>query len=248
MSRSAPALRDDSLLPSLHAVHRTRIRPFQAVLFDLDGVLLDTETLYTVGIQEVVGSFGKTYDWALKRDMMGKSELVGAHLLIERLGLPLHAEEYLARVNPVFERLFHSVEPMPGAVALVEYLLERQVPLAIATSSRSHLFALKSRPHGWLHSIRAVVCGDDAQVKALKPAPDIFLAAAARLQVPPAACLVVEDSPAGVSSALAAGMQVVALPDPALGHDAVAHATTIVSSHDELRNLLSALLEAGELP
>jgi pseudouridine-5'-monophosphatase len=87
-----------------------------------------------------------------------------------------------------------------------------------------------------------VVCGDDPRVRALKPAPDIFLAAAAKLDIPPAACVVVEDSPAGVLAGLAAGMRVIAAPDPAVSDEYFAGAHHIVRSNHALRALLFELL------
>jgi pseudouridine-5'-monophosphatase len=103
-----------------------------------------------------------------------------------------------------------------GAERLVRELVARAIPIAVATSSDRHLFELKTKPHGWFDCFGVVVCGDDPRVTAKKPAPDIFLAAASDLGAEPAQCVVVEDSPAGVEAALAAGMRVVAMPDPAM--------------------------------
>jgi pseudouridine-5'-monophosphatase len=219
--------------------------PLAAVIFDLDGVLLDTEPLYTRGIQEVVGAYGKVYDWSIKRDMMGRSELEGAKLLLARLDLPLSEAEYLSRREPILERLFRTSPAMPGAADLVRALAMRGLPIAVATSSRARFFEMKTAPHAWFASFRTVVCGDDPEVVALKPDPQIFLVAAARLGIAPARCLVIEDSPAGVLAARRAGMQVAALPDPALGAAALAEADLVASSHDEIREALFATLEAN---
>lgn len=216
--------------------------PIRAVLFDLDGVLLDTEPLYTVGIQEVVSEFGHVYDWSLKRDMMGRSDLEGAELVVSRLKLPITPAEYMARREPIMERLLASSPVMTGARELVEELAARQVPLALATSSRTRLYEIKAKPHAWLGAFKHIVCGDDPEVKHLKPAPDIFLVAAARLGVAPEFCAVVEDSPAGVLAAQRAGMQVAALPDPALDSDVVRTANLVATSHSEIRDALFAAL------
>jgi pseudouridine-5'-monophosphatase len=219
--------------------------PLAAVIFDLDGVLLDTEPLYTQGIQEVVGAYGKVYDWSIKRDMMGQSELEGAKLLLARLELPLSEAEYLSRREPILERLFRSSPVMPGAADHVAALAMRGLPIAVATSCRARFFEMKTAPHAWFASFRTVVCGDDPEVVALKPDPQIFLVAAARLGIAPGRCLVIEDSPAGVVAARRAGMQVAALPDPALGAAALAEADLVASSHDEIREALFATLEAN---
>ena len=214
----------------------------RAVLFDLDGVLLDTEPLYTKGIQQVVSAWGKVYDWSIKRDMIGRSELEGARILISRLELPVSIEEYMARREPALLALFANAPHMQGAPELVQALAERNVPMAVATSSKTRLFQLKTTPHAFFSVFQTVVCGDDPEVKALKPAPDIFLAAARRIAQEPAACLVIEDSPAGVRAAKSAGMQVIAIPDPWLGDAAVAEADLIVHDYTELTQAVLATL------
>lgn len=216
--------------------------PVRAVLFDLDGVLLDTEPLYSEATQAIVSGYGKTFEWSLKQEMLGRSDVEGAALLVSRLELPISAAEYLARYEPLLERLFAAAPPMPGAESLVLKLAERLIPLAVATSSRLRLFRMKSAPHAWFSHFRAVVCGDDPEVKAFKPAPDIFLTAAARLGVPASECVVVEDSPAGVLAAQRAGMQVIALPHPALDAATMPNADLVARTHAEVGAALFSAL------
>lgn len=194
------------------------------VLFDLDGVLLDTEPLYTRATQAVVEPFGKVFDWSIKQHIMGRDPGFGARLTVERLELPITAEELLATRAPILAGLFEHSPAMDGAREFVEALRERGIPMAIGTSSERALFELKTRRHAWFSAFRTVVCGDDPRVREKKPAPDIFLVAALELGAAPERCLVFEDSPAGVTAALAAGMRVVALPDPAMDLDAYAGA------------------------
>ena len=208
----------------------------------MDGVLLDTERIYTRVYAEVVAKFGKTYDWRLKRLTMGRGAVDGARVVIGELGLPLSPEELFTLLDPLLETAFTAVPAMPGAPELVAELADRGVPLAIATSSRARLFALKSAPHAWFNHFQAVVCGDDPDLKAWKPSPDIYLIAAARLAVAPERCLVIEDAPAGVLAGKNAGMRVIAVPDPELGDDLVCAADRVVHGYAELREAVLAAL------
>jgi len=204
------------------------------VIFDLDGVLLDTEPLYSRATQEVVGKHGAVFDWSVKGGMIGRSDLEGARYLVSALKIPLEPEEYLRQRKPILDELFPSAPEMRGARELVLQLAERSIPLAVATSSERYQYALKTQRHDWFGAFRAVVCGDDPRIGALKPAPDIFLVTAADLEASPADCLVVEDSLAGVEAALAAGMQVIALPDPEMDAAKYRNAHAVVRAFDEL--------------
>jgi pseudouridine-5'-monophosphatase len=207
------------------------LRPSTHVLFDLDGILLDTENFYTRATQAVAGRFGKSFDWSVKSRMIGRPEAESARVLVEALGLPISPEEYLAERAALLETLMPGAEPMPGAVRLTTELAARGVPMAVATSSPRRLFDLKTARHGeWLRVFGAIVLGDDPRVRRGKPAPDIFLVAASDLGADPARCLVVEDSPAGVAAARAAGMQVLGVPYPGLDPAVLADADRVVAS------------------
>lgn len=211
---------------------------FSHVIFDLDGVLLDTEKLYTEATQRVVSVFGKTFDWALKSRMMGRNQLEAAELLVESLELPISANEYLERQLPIAEQLFRTASELPGAAEFVQALLERGHRLAVGTSSTRHLYDLKTSHLPWFSAFSAVISGDHPEVRALKPAPDIFLAAARAIAGDPARCLVLEDSIAGVQAGLAAGMTVIAIPDEALAAEHFSEAHLLVRSYAELRERL----------
>src|SRR4051812_3206600 len=186
-------------------------------IFDLDGVLLDTEPLYTDATAQVAARFGKIYDWSIKRDCIGRGTLEAARVIVDALALPLSPEALVLERDRVLVDLVARAPAIAGAEAFTRALGARGIPMAIATSTEAPLFAIKAaRNRDWLAIFRAAVCGDDPRVTRSKPAPDIFLAAAQDLGAPPADCLVFEDSPFGVEAARAAGMQVIALPDPAM--------------------------------
>jgi pseudouridine-5'-monophosphatase len=207
----------------------------RCAIFDLDGVLLDTEPLYTEATARVAARFGKVYDWSVKRDCIGRGTMDAARIIVDALALPVSPEALVHERDRVLVDLLARAPAMAGAEAFTRALAARGVPLAIATSTEAPLYAIKAAPHrAWLAIFRAAVCGDDARVRLPKPAPDIFLAAAQDLGVPPADCLVFEDSPFGVDAAVAAGMQVMALPDPAMDRARYARADRIASSFDEL--------------
>jgi pseudouridine-5'-monophosphatase len=212
--------------------------PIQNVIFDMDGVLLDTEPLYTEVTHRITSRYGKTYDWSIKSNMLGRPAMDSAEYLIATLDLPIRPDEYLAEREPMLEELLAKVEAIEGAESFTRELHARGIPMAIATSTDARLFQVKIAGHReWFSIFRAVVCGDDPRVRRGKPAPDIFLAAAEDLGARPETCLVVEDSPFGVEAAIAAGMRVVGLPDPRMDRGRFADAHFVVSSFAEMRRL-----------
>jgi pseudouridine-5'-monophosphatase len=205
------------------------------VIFDLDGVLLDTEPLYTRAIAHVAARYGKVYDWSIKGQCIGRGTLEAARVIVDALGLPLSPAELVRERDRTLLPLLAKAVAMPGAVAFTDAVAARGVPMAIATSSERAIFAVKAEGHcAWLARFSAVVCGDDPRVHSAKPAPDIFLAAAADLGAAPEACVVFEDSPFGVQGARAAGMQVVAMPDPAMDRARYSDADLIVSGFGDV--------------
>jgi len=206
-----------------------------AVLFDMDGVLLDTEELYTLATKRILGPLGDRFDWRIKERMMGRAPLVAAQILIDALEVPMTPQEYLEQKRPVLLELFRQSRPKPGAPELVKKLAARGLPLAVATSSDRTFFEAKTAHHPWFSQFQAVVCGGDPGVNAHKPAPDIFLAAAARLGQRPKDCIVFEDAEAGIEAARRAGVRrIVALADENIDRALLAKADHVIDSYAEL--------------
>jgi pseudouridine-5'-monophosphatase len=201
------------------------------VIYDMDGLLLDTEPFYTEVTQAIVSRYGRTFDWSVKSRMIGKKAGDSARTLVEALDLPITPEEYLREREVMLAELFPKAQPMPGARRLTEHLARNGVPQAVATSSHRRDFELKMTGHReWFASFQCVVLGDDPAVKRGKPAPDIFLAAAGRMKAKPERCLVLEDAPSGVEAARAAGMPVVAVPNPNMDTAAFGRVNQILPS------------------
>lgn len=213
--------------------------PPSHVIFDLDGTLLDTEPFYTDATQAIAGRYGKVFDWNIKRLVIGGQASESARIVIEQLGLPMTPKEFLDERAVVMRELCRNTPEKPGARALVLALHARGVPLGIGTSSDQELCSLKLAPHAFADCFHTIVCGNDPAVKRAKPAPDIFLVAAERMSAAPRSCLVFEDTPKGVEAALAAGMQVIAVPDPQMRGERYAGAVAVVESleHVTLRDL-----------
>ncbi|KAJ3316591.1 glutathione synthase [Boothiomyces sp. JEL0866] len=186
------------------------------VLFDMDGLLLDTEAVYTQVTTEILARYGKTFEWSLKKQMMGRKEHGSAVLLVETTGIPLSPEEYLVERKKGHEKLFPFCKPLPGVLKLVKHLKKHNVPIIVATSSHKDAFLIKSQNNSDLFDLfeGKIVVGDDPRVHKGKPSPDIFLVAADELGARDhSSCLVFEDSEPGVLAGLNAGMQVVWVPD-----------------------------------
>ncbi|KAJ6849736.1 (DL)-glycerol-3-phosphatase 2 [Iris pallida] len=213
-------------------------RAITHVVFDMDGLLLDTEIYYTLVQEKILARFGKTFDWSLKPKMMGKKAIESAHIFVEESGLhgQLTPEGFLEEREAMLQDMFPGSELMPGVERLINHLHMKGFPMAVATGSHKRHFALKTQRHGEIFSkMHHVVMGDDPEVKKGKPSPDVFLAAARRFEesVDPSKILVFEDAPTGVAAAKSAGMSVVMVPDSKLD----------VSYHEDADQVLTSLLD-----
>ena len=202
-------------------------------LFDLDGLLLDTEPLHGRAWAEAVAQFGATASTELLLRLRGRNKFDNASGLIEALQLPVSVEQLLAVQQPLARAKVRQAQAMPGAERLVQHLKAAGVPMAIATSSGREAVEIKLAPHQWLQTIAVRVHGDDPQIQQGKPAPDLFIEAARRLAVDPAECWAFEDSQAGAQAALAAGCRVFVVPAEGLSRSDYPSAVDWLSSLSE---------------
>lgn len=187
------------------------------LIYDFDGLLLDTEPIHVQVNSAIATRYGQPFPASVHAKIIGRTALDSAQLIVELLDLPLTAHDYLEQRNALIHDLYATAQPMPGAVELTQRLKRQGMPQAIATSSASPQFGLKTLHHQpWLQIFDCIVLGDDPEIRQDKPAPDSFLVTAARLGADPAHCLVFEDSLAGVTAAKAAGMSVIAIPEPTI--------------------------------
>ena len=201
------------------------------LIYDMDGLLLDTEGIYTEVTQQIVGEYGKVFDWSVKEKIIGRRSIQAAEIIVESLDLPISPQDYLDSRKDVLQEKFKDTEALPGAKEMTTHFFKLGIPQALATSSSSPMFEAKFEKHKkWFSQFAQIVRGDDPELKEGKPAPDIFLLAAKRLGVDPAECLVFEDAPTGTEAALAAGMSVVVVPDPNMDHCHYKNASQIISS------------------
>ena len=194
---------------------------FAAVLFDLDGLLVDTERLGIEVSNEVLATFGVTVSDDLLTSMIGHDEVESLRRLQAATGPDFDIQAYeAARQSAVRARMEQGIPLKTGARDLLEHLFTIDMPRAIGTNSRTEAGLRKLRQSG-LGDLIHVVVGFDA-VTAAKPAPDDFVAAARQIGVNPKNCVAFEDSEAGAKAARAAGAYVVQIPDilPTQGQNA----------------------------
>jgi HAD superfamily hydrolase (TIGR01509 family) len=188
-----------------------------ALIFDFDGLILDTETCTYEATAGIFAEHGETLDLAWWHSIIGSADHPHwSEVLAERLGRPIDRAALVARREERRLRVLRALLPRAGVVELLEAALADGIPVAVASSSALDWVGGHLERLGLRASFAAVVTRDDVSDDGArtKPAPDLFLLAAERLGVEPARCVAFEDSPNGVVAARAAGMVVVAVPGP----------------------------------
>jgi HAD superfamily hydrolase (TIGR01509 family) len=206
----------------------------EAVVFDLDGVLVDSEEAWNEARRQLVEERGGRWTDKAQKDMMGMSSTEWSRYMYEVLGVPEPPNEISAEVVRRLEHLYRERLPLiPGAVEAVERVAARW-PLGLASSSNRPLIDLALELSGLARFFRVTVSSEE--VAHGKPAPDVYLEAARRLGCDPARCAAIEDSENGIRSAVAAGMRVIAIPNQAFppSPETLAAADVVLPSIAEL--------------
>jgi HAD superfamily hydrolase (TIGR01509 family) len=212
----------------------------KAIIFDLDGVLLNTEPLYFEATSKLLANYSKKYSIEDQVRIMGKRPNEAALSLINLYQLPMNLKEYFEVFSIIFNKLLERIQLMHGAESFVSHLKNLKLPLAIASSSDAPSYKEKTQKFKtFFEQFESIVLGDDPDCLHGKPDPSIFLLAAARLGVKPEDCLVLEDAPNGILAARRAGMQVFAIADPRfdkkLYHQAHACFDSLEALHEDNR-------------
>jgi len=216
--------------------------PVAAVVFDMDGVLIDSESVWSEAREQLAHETGGQWGADTQRRMMGMSSPEWSRFMRDELGVPQDPDEISANVVERLARRYREHLPLlPDACEAVERLAERW-PLGVASSSNRPLIDLVLELAGLASCFRVTVSSEE--VARGKPAPDVYLDAARRLGVDAQACAAIEDSTNGILAASAAGMHVVAVPRPdyPAAAEALSRAAVVL---DSLAELTPQLVEAA---
>ncbi|MEN2425318.1 HAD family hydrolase [Chromobacterium vaccinii] len=188
-------------------------RSFDALLFDMDGLMLDTETLSCAATRRAGAELGIQIDDAMLMGMVGLSEARCTRYIAEYLANEELAAQLQQTSRAGYRRMLeHEEIPLkPGIVELLDWAENQGIPRAVATSTRRAVADVKLARSGLARYFRHTIAGDE--VARTKPEPDIYLAAAALLGAAPERCIVLEDSPYGMQAGVAAGSRVLLVPD-----------------------------------
>lgn len=208
--------------------HNTSV---QAVFFDFDGLILDTETPEVETWREVFREHGTEFPDAYWINALGRGAdqitQTPAGLLAQTLGKTLDEERVHREARARVLAKIDSSEPRPGILRLLDELSAAHIPLAVVSSSKHAWVDGYLEKLGLSHHFRFTLCADD--VPRAKPFPDLYLAAMTKMGVEPGESLALEDSPNGSHAAIAAGMTVFAIPNPVTSRLDISHAHWLIS-------------------
>ena len=180
----------------------------KAFLFDLDGVLIDSEPLHGKAWKETAKCFDLNLTYEQIKLLRGRRRIDCANELVKLSPKTVKTQDVLKIHKPISRKFMFTVKAMPGSESLVKKCQANDIPMALVTSSSSESMKIKTARYKWVDLLSIQVLGDDKLLSKGKPAPDPYLLAAEKLNIAPQKCWAIEDSLAGVSSALKAGCYV----------------------------------------
>jgi HAD superfamily hydrolase (TIGR01509 family) len=206
----------------------------EALVFDLDGVLVDSEHVWDAARKELASERRRPWPEQASRHMMGMSSIEWSRYMHDVVGLPEPPEEISAKVVRRLEEIYRRELPLIGGAVEAVARVAKCWPLGLASSSNRELIDLVLELSGLARYFLATVSSEE--VPRGKPAPDVYVEAARRLGVAPDRCVAIEDSENGIRSAKAAGMRVLAIPNPRYppAEEALALADDVLTSIKEL--------------
>lgn len=213
-----------------------------AVIFDMDGLMVDTEPVYQVAWKQAATELGYDLDDTLYSTFVGRPTPACEAIIIERFGhgFPLERfrEQWPVLWRSEVER--HGIETKPGLEEILALVESHGLPMAVATSSEAKYVEVTLRQAGLANRFDAMVTGDE--IDRGKPEPDIYLETARKLGVPPSDCVALEDSEAGILAIQRAGMTGILVPHWPASQRAVQAAFDVVETLHEARTILASLI------
>ena len=205
----------------------------KAVLFDLDGVIVDSEAISSEASEKVLRDFGIVQTDDEKKAVFGKRTIDNYRAAIKARGLDIDPQELVKRKNALFKRMIRGgLSPLPGVKRLLGELSEAKVAMAVVSSSPLERVNASLEEVGLLLNFELIVSGDCCRLG--KPDPEPFLLAAQKLSIKPEDCIVIEDAQAGIEAAKAAGMKVLAVKSPNTHGQDLSGADKVVESLKEV--------------
>lgn len=177
----------------------------EAILFDLDGVLLDTEPLLANSWRETARTYNHCLSTDKLKELKGRKKIDCARKVIEWINKEIQIEELLSTQKLKLGNQLTEAKPFKGAIDLIEFCIKIKLPIALVTSSGSDSFKIKSSVNPWLNLIPIKILGDDESISSGKPSPEPYLKAIQKLDINPQKTWVIEDSYSGSLSGLGAG-------------------------------------------